>query len=67
MIILYIHSICWCMKLAFYEHQQGATGHAVGPEVSLELILGDSLYVVVDVSVSLPPVYCSSKQLVCHR
>jgi hypothetical protein len=36
----------------------------VSPEVSLELIPGDSLDVGVGVAVSLPLVYCSSKQLV---
>jgi hypothetical protein len=39
-------------------------GHIVSLEVSLELILGDSRDIGVGIAGSLPPVSCSSKQLV---
>jgi hypothetical protein len=42
-------------------------GHVVSPKVSLELIPGDSLDTGVSVIVSLPPVSCSTKQLVLHK
>jgi hypothetical protein len=42
-------------------------GHVVSPEASLELIAGDCLNTGVGVAVSLPLIYCSSKQLVCLK
>jgi hypothetical protein len=42
-------------------------GHIVCSEMSLELVPGDSLDVGVGVAVSLPPICCSSKSLVCHE
>jgi hypothetical protein len=44
-----------------------AAGHIVSPETSLELIPLDSLDVGVGVMVSLPLVFCGSKQLVCYE
>jgi hypothetical protein len=40
---------------------EGAVGHVVSSETSLELIPGDRLNVVVGVAVSLPPIYYGSK------
>jgi hypothetical protein len=48
----------------FILQLEGATGHIVSSETSLELILGDSLDVGVGVAISLPPVYSGSKYLV---
>jgi hypothetical protein len=45
---------------------EGATGHVVNPEVSLEVIAGDSFDIGVSVVVSLPPVSCGPK-LVCRE
>jgi hypothetical protein len=43
-------------------------GHVVSPEMSLELILANSIGVEVGVAVSLPPVYYGPKQLVhCEK
>jgi hypothetical protein len=42
----------------------GAAGHIVSSEMSLGLILGDSLDIALALVVSLSPVYCGSKQLV---
>jgi hypothetical protein len=47
MVISYIHSICWCMKSAFYERQQSASGALQGP-VGVEVVgtgprLGDDI------------------------
>jgi hypothetical protein len=42
-------------------------GHIVSPEASLELIPGDSFDIGVSVAVSLPPVSCNPKQLVCRE
>jgi hypothetical protein len=39
-------------------------GHVVSPEMSLEVILANSIGVEVGVAVSLPPIHCGSKQLV---
>jgi hypothetical protein len=42
---------------------EGTAGHVVSPEVSLELIPSDCLNVGMGVAISLPPIYCGSKQL----
>jgi hypothetical protein len=42
-------------------------GHVVSSETSLELILVDSLGMEVGVAISLPLVFCGSKQLVCRE
>jgi hypothetical protein len=45
MVISHIHSICWRLKLAFYEHQQSGTRNAsfetVG--VGLESVYGSEM------------------------
>jgi hypothetical protein len=43
---------------------EGAAGHVVTYETSLELILGDSLDVGVRVAISIPPICCGSKYVV---
>jgi hypothetical protein len=45
----------------FLLQLEGATGHVVSSEMSLELIPGDSLNIGVGVAVSLPSICCDSK------
>jgi hypothetical protein len=45
----------------------GVTGHVVSLEMSLELIAANSIDIEMGVAVSLPPVCCDSKRLVCCK
>jgi hypothetical protein len=46
---------------------EGAAGHIVSPEMSLELISANSTSVDIGVAISLPPVCYGSKQLVHYK